>query len=364
MKQTYLLSLVLLLTTACELKEVSQQPPPGDAAMPVNDAANPPDAAEFPDAPIVPDPIDAAPDAFDDPVIPPGSALGSCDPSPWIASASDSHPANPPIYAIDGLLPSRWSTGAAQAPGQHFDIDLGGFVMVSNVTIQPVFEVDGHGDYPHGIDIFVSYDGVDFSRHLKKVIYGNADPGLVSIDFPAHAARHLRLQLNQGIGNWWSIHDMRIGCSVPDGPPDGGVDTGPLNPGPDGGPVTNRAAWAATGTPVSATEPVPNALDGMPTTRWSTGKTPQYSDEVFRLDLGAVMDVSGVELRSVMDDFPSAYMLEVSTDDVTYTLAARGLGHEVTTILFRRLPARYIRIKQIGAGWQHVWAINELDVLQ
>ena len=40
----------------------------------------------------------------------PGVTYGSCDPATWIANASDSHPVNPPAYAIDGLLPSRWST--------------------------------------------------------------------------------------------------------------------------------------------------------------------------------------------------------------------------------------------------------------
>src|SRR5882672_9267055 len=117
MKCMYCMSFALLLAAACDLPELSQQPPMRDAAMPVDSAVPLVDAPPQPDAPIVPDPIDAAPDAFDDPVIPPGSALGSCDPTTWVASASDSHPVNPPSYAIDGLLPSRWSTGAAQASG-------------------------------------------------------------------------------------------------------------------------------------------------------------------------------------------------------------------------------------------------------
>jgi F5/8 type C domain len=345
-------AVLLLVVAACDLPELNQ--PMGDAASV--------DGASAPDVPDLPDPADAAPDAFDDPSLPDGAQLGSCDPATWTASASDSHPVNPPSYAIDGLLPSRWSTGAPQAPGQYFELDFGGFVLVEQVKIEPVFQADGRGDYPHGMDVLVSYDGIDYSRRLASVNYGGADPGTATIDFSKHAARYLRLELTQGVGNWWSIHELHIGCSLPNG--ETRSDAGPLNDGPDGGFVTNRSGWTATGSPTEGANPVGQAFDGNASSRWATGKTPQYGDEVFRLDLGQVIDVSGLELRAVGGDYPSAYLVEISTDDAGYTQVAQGLGSDVTSIAFRRQPARYLRIKQIGAGYEHWWGINEINVVQ
>ena len=331
-----------------------------DAAAPLADAAGGSDGAIDGS---VPEPADAAgPDAFDDPSIPPGATLGSCDPSTWVASASDSHPVNPPSYAIDGLLPTRWSTGAAQSNGQYFQIDFGGYVMVDQVSLNPSYETDGHGDHPRSVDALVSGDGVDFSRRVGGALFGDVDPGIATVSWTPHAARYLRLRLNASSGSWWSIHDLQLGCSVPGGMPT--PDAGPVNPGPDGGFITSKTGWSATALPTNAGDPPANAFDGSDSTRWASGKTPQYGDEIYRLDLGAVTDVSGVQLRDVNTDFPAAYALDVSTDDVTYTNVARGLGAQVTTISFHRQPVRYLRVRQIGSGYDHWWGINEIDVAQ
>ena len=70
-------------------------------------------------------------DGADDGQIPTGATLGSCDSRTWVASASIAHPVNPASYAIDGLQPTRWTTGAPQSVGQYVQIDFGGFVMIA-----------------------------------------------------------------------------------------------------------------------------------------------------------------------------------------------------------------------------------------
>jgi len=91
----------------------------------------------------------------DDPNIPSGATIGSCAGGDWVVSASNFNFDNLPGYAVDGLLPSRWSTGVAQAPGIYYQVDFGGWVMLNNVTLTEAYNKDGMGDYPRGLDVFV-----------------------------------------------------------------------------------------------------------------------------------------------------------------------------------------------------------------
>jgi hypothetical protein len=299
---------------------------------------------------------------IDDGTIPPGATLGWCDSARWTASASASSPVNLPAYAIDGLQPTRWSTGAPQTVGQYLQIDFGGFVLVNQVMIVHSFVADGKDDYARGLDVLASYDGVDFSRTLASASYA-VDPGTATLDFTPHAARYLRLRLNQGTAvSWWSIHDLTIGCQAPGGP-DGGTD-GPPNGVPTGPTNPNRANWVATALRTNPGDVVTNAFDGNPATRWSTGSQPQAGDEWFKIDLGASFSITQLSLTASGGDVPSAYELDLSTDDVTFTRVAHGLGADTTTIGFPRQMARYIVIKQIGSGYDHWWSINELAVYQ
>jgi hypothetical protein len=299
---------------------------------------------------------------IDNGTIPPGAPIGWCDSTRWIASASASSPTNLPAYAIDGLQPTRWSTGAAQTVGQYLQIDFGGFVMLNQVTIVHTFLADGKDDYARGLDVLVSYDGVDFSRTLASASYA-VDPGTVTIDFGAHAARYLRLRLNQGTAtSWWSIHDLVLGCQAPGGP-DGGAG-GPANGVPTGATNPNLANWVATALRTNSGDVVTNAFDGNPATRWSTGAQPQVGDEWFKIDMGASFSITQLALTASGGDVPSAYELGLSTDNVTFTPVAHGLGADTTTIGFPRQMARYILIKQIGTGYDHWWSINELTVYQ
>jgi hypothetical protein len=301
-------------------------------------------------------------DLGDDGTIPPGAPIGWCDPAHWIASASVSNAVNLPPYAIDGMQPTRWSTGVAQAAGQYLQIDFGGFVMVSQILMTHLFLTDGKDDWARGLDVVVSYDGADFSRTLASASWA-ADPGTVTLDFTPHAARYLRLRLNQGTSvSWWSIHELGISCRAPGGP-DGGTG-GPQNGTPTGPTNPNLANWVATALRTNPGDTVGNAFDGNPATRWSTGFQPQYGNEWFQIDMGASFSITQLTLATTGGDFPSAYELDLGTDGVSFTPVARGLGADTTTIGFPRQNARYILIKQIGSGYDHWWSINELTVYQ
>jgi hypothetical protein len=310
------------------------------------------------DAGPTPEPEDATP--AEDAGFPPGAVFGSCDPSKWVVTASDAPAVNPAAYAIDGLSPTRWSAGVPQAPGQYFQIDFGGYVMLDRLELDNAYGTEEHKDYPRGLDLVASADGTTFDKTFSSEPFVQ-DPGAVlTVSFAPRALRAVRLQLTGSAASWWSIHELRAGCSVPGEAPigDAGADASIPDPG---GPEISHAGWTATASSTGSSDPIASAFDGNPTTRWSTGKA-QYGDEWFRLDLGQTQTFREVRLDSNDTDFAGAYVLEVSTDDATYTRVATGVGAKSTRIAFAPQTARYVRIKQIGTGITSWWCIYEAAI--
>jgi endo-1,3(4)-beta-glucanase len=350
-------------------------------------------------------PVEAA--TFDDGSFPDNATIGSCNPLNWIATASSSAANNPVTNAFDGLLSSRWSTGAGQSFGAYYQIDFGGFVQLSQITLN---NTGSPGDHPRGFDVQTSRDGFDFSNVIASGMPGDTAPpnNLVTIDFPARAVRYLRIQLNAASGSWWSVHELGLSCLLPtadggfttDQPPSdtlcgpgvvrpdagadaggagaadgagadgadgdsiadsssaetGSVDSGPANP-------FDRSRWtvSASNTSTNASDAIGNAIDGNIATRWSSGRA-QAGNEFFKVDLGSVGCVGQVRLVATGTDFVAAYTVGVSTDDVTYITVAKGTGSNVMQIGFTPRFARFVRINQVGtsASW---WSIDELAVL-
>ena len=83
-------------------------------------------------------------------------ALRQVDPSGWTATASPGGPADPcctgdvAANAVDGDASTRYSTGAAQAPGQYLQVDFGRAIPARQV----VFDTGAStGDYPRGYTV-------------------------------------------------------------------------------------------------------------------------------------------------------------------------------------------------------------------
>jgi hypothetical protein len=302
----------------------------------------------------------------DDGGIPPDAAVGSCVPVNWNVSANVSNPGNPPINAIDGNQGTRWSTGGAQGPGQYYQIDFGGYVQLSQVNFNSAGSV---GDYARGVELAVSADDVDFSRVIAAVSV-DVPPvnDIITLDFPLHLARLLRINQTGAAGNWWSIHELTLACRVPGGGVDPllcGGDAGVRDAGDAGGrdPFA-RANWTAiiTGLPDGGVSTAPsNAFDGDITTRWTTG-APQVGTEVFKLDLGSVACISQVLVTTAGSEYASAYRIALSVDDVTHAVQARGTGQNLLQVTFAPHLARYIRIEQTGTTTLNPWSINEIAI--
>jgi hypothetical protein len=324
--------------------------------------------ANAPDAPT--GIADAGTDGSLTSTIPVGAPIGSCNPSAWTVTASISQAANPPPYAVDGLAPTRWSTGAPQSPGNYLQVDFGGYVLLDELVLDDSYGPNEHDDFPRGFEILGSPDGTTFAATLAAPP-AVADAGaILTTDFAQVAVRAVRVELTAGDPvQWWSVHELRAGCQAP-----GGVDAG--TPGLPGGACAGGApawssgagiastGWTATASSTASSDAVANAFDKSSSTRWSNGSA-QNGGEWFRLDLGSPQSISEVALYvlgSDTTDLPSAYLLELSTDDVTYAPVAKGLGALATAICFPAQTARYVRVTQIGSGSTEWWAIFEMSV--
>jgi len=112
-----------------------------------------------------------------------------------------------------------------------------------------------------------------------------------------------------------------------------------------------------------------DALDGNPTTRWTTGRTMKPGDQV-TLDMAASQTVNKlvIDITKSPTDYPRGYKLESSTDGETWTQIASATEDQTVaqdqagllTIPFPALTARYLRITNEGSDgpW---WSIGEIS---
>jgi hypothetical protein len=357
--------------------------PDVDATSPQPEAGEPPpvEAGMRIDASIADAASDSGPDAEGGTI--PTLIAGSCDPAHWVVTASVSASNNPPGFAVDGLPPTRWSSGVGQAIGQYVDVDFGGFVVVNQVTLDDSYGANEHTDYPRGVDVLGSTDGSTFSATLGSFAYAT-DPGaIVAMPFAPATARAVRLQLNTGVPTvWWSIHELRVGCAAvnADGGTDGGgVDGGALGEGGtfDGGASCaaagsgwssssgiSPASWKGSASSTGPNDTIQGAFDQNASTRWSSGQG-QTGGEWFKIDLGQSTSISAAGLYLLSGntgDYPSSYALALSTDDLAYTTVATGLGAATTAICFPTQSARYLKVTQTGTGDASWWSIYEISV--
>ncbi len=107
-------------------------------------------------------------------------------------------------HLADDDATTRWSTGAAQAPGQYVQVDLGKVGPVSRVVLDAG---TSSGDYPRSYELHVSNDGILWG---DPVATGSGTGQLTVIDLPRSKARYLRVINTGSAPNWWSVADFRV----------------------------------------------------------------------------------------------------------------------------------------------------------
>jgi glucosylceramidase len=105
--------------------------------------------------------------------------------------------------AVDDDATTRWTSGAAQAPGQFVQVDLGRTRHVRRVVLDT--GVDS-GDFPRGYTLLASRDG----ERWRELASGTGEGQLTAIDVRRTAARFLRVEQTGSAPQWWSVADLRV----------------------------------------------------------------------------------------------------------------------------------------------------------
>ncbi|HKF31484.1 MAG TPA: glycoside hydrolase family 30 beta sandwich domain-containing protein [Jatrophihabitantaceae bacterium] len=140
---------------------------------------------------------------------PPGTAaLRQIAPSGWTATADPPGPSDPccsgdvAANAVDGDASTRYSTGAAQTPGQYLQVDFGAALPARHVVFDTGASI---GDYPRGYAVTTSPDGT----HWTTAAAGSGSGEFTAVDLRGAPVRYIRVTLTAAAGNWWSVADVR-----------------------------------------------------------------------------------------------------------------------------------------------------------
>ena len=137
------------------------------------------------------------------------SSLSQIDPSGWHATADPSGPSDPccqgdvAANAVDDDASTRYSTGAAQQPGQYLQVDLGRVQRLRQVVFDTGVST---GDFPRGYSVQVSADGTNW----RTAVAGGVGTGqFTSVALDGSPVRYVRMTLTTASGSWWSVADVR-----------------------------------------------------------------------------------------------------------------------------------------------------------
>jgi aryl-phospho-beta-D-glucosidase BglC (GH1 family) len=121
----------------------------------------------------------------------------------WAASASSTEAGGSPANALDGSTGTRWSTGAAQAGGQWFMVDM----KTPRTFNQVSFDAGpSMGDYPASYTIQASNNNTSWRTIASGA--GHDQDTIVQTTF--QTARYIKIIQNGSKGNWWSIAELNV----------------------------------------------------------------------------------------------------------------------------------------------------------
>ncbi|MDT7786795.1 MAG: glucosylceramidase [Pseudonocardiales bacterium] len=135
----------------------------------------------------------------------PGGALATFT---WTANLRSKFHALPLTGATDPALidddaSTSWSSGAAQAPGQFVQVDLGHREEFRRVAVDSGGNL---GDYVRDWELSASDDGTKW----RTLATGTSTGQLTTIDVRRTSARYLRITSTATASNWWSIAEIRL----------------------------------------------------------------------------------------------------------------------------------------------------------
>jgi endoglucanase Acf2 len=273
-----------------------------------------------------------------EPALPPAS--GTFDRAGWQVRASSAFERDPITNAIDASRDTIWSSGAPQQPGQWIQVDMGSSRTLDSVTVDAAGR---DGDYPHGLNVYVSEDGSDWGQPVFSA--DALASQRIAATFAPAKGRYLHIEQTGSAQNWWSVAELNAAWNG----------LGALS-------EIARDGWSASAS--SSGEPAARAIDGQAATRWTSGLT-QQPGQWFQVDLGASRTVKQIDLDANSGDWPRAWEVRLSDDGATWSEpVASGTGKDAyLSIPLGKRTARFIRVLQTGSGdaW---WSVAEAKVFE
>jgi glucosylceramidase len=115
----------------------------------------------------------------------------------WTATGVGDAPAN----AVDDDASTRFTTGAAQQPGQFLQVDFGRAAPIGRVVFDTGASI---GDYPRGFTATASVDGQRWWP-VRTIETGQ----LTTLELRGGKSRYVRVALTAASDSWWSVADVR-----------------------------------------------------------------------------------------------------------------------------------------------------------
>ena len=131
--------------------------------------------------------------------------------SKWVVTASSSESPASPAQAIDDKLDTRWTTGKEQIGGEWLQLDLGGTVTLTKLTLMLGTSVD---DYPR--KYATRFSNSSSNTNAPVLVNGMGAKGSDTVmNFPAGTTGRYLLISQSGAapGLWWSVAEIQVQCA-------------------------------------------------------------------------------------------------------------------------------------------------------
>ena len=120
-------------------------------------------------------------------------------------TATASHNQDDAAEALDGKIETRWTTGALQAPGMRFDVDLTESVKLGGIILD---NSRSKLDSPAGYKVYVYNDPASMGDPVAE---GKGDEAVLNIRFDSAEGRYVSIeQTGESGSQFWSIDEFRI----------------------------------------------------------------------------------------------------------------------------------------------------------
>src|SRR5579875_3829891 len=252
--------------------------------------------------------------------------------------------------AMAGSSSGRFTTGAAQAPGMNYEVNMGSAQTFNEVSLNAP---DYSGDYPRGIEVQVSPNGSTWTT--VATCSPSAYP--VTVSFGTQSAQYVQFVLTASVSpNWWSIEYFyayngsgTTTTTTAASTTTTAVGAANCSASASGETQLNESGFTGSSSISGSTGPqypITNVLNGNTTGRFTSGAA-QAPGMNYEVNMGSAQTFNEVELNApdYPGDYPRGLNVEVSQNGASWsTVATCSPGSYPVTISFPPQSAQYVQV--------------------